>query len=147
MTMAIDDPASTFVAAAPGRPLRGQLARFATVGGISTVVQLGLYAMLDAAMPDQLANLVSLALSTVVNTALNRRWTFAVSGRGALTQQAQAFAVFLLTWGATSGGLWLLDRAWPGASTLVEVATLAFCTGLSTVVRFVAMRRWIFAPS
>ncbi len=126
-------------------PLRGQLARFAAVGGLCTVIQLGLFAVLDQLMPGQAANLVSLVLSTIVNTTLNRRWTFAVSGRGAFAQQAQAFAVFLLTWGATAGGLGLLDELWPDASTAVRVVALALATGLSTVVRFVAMRRWIFA--
>ena len=133
--------------AADTRRLSGQVARFAAVGVIATIVQLGLYAVLDRTMSDQWANLTSLALSTVVNTALNRRWTFAVTGAGALRQQAQAFGIFGLTWGATAGALWLLELLRPDAGTLVEVLVLALATGTSTVVRFVAMRRWIFAAS
>jgi len=130
--------------------LRGQLGRFAVVGGVSTIVHLGLFAVLDqagdvAGLAGQLANLIALTVATIVNTALNRSWTFGVRGPGALRQHAAAFAVFLLTWAGTAGGLGLLHTLRPGASTWLSVAALALGTGVSTVVRFVAMRQWIFA--
>jgi putative flippase GtrA len=73
----------------------------------------------------------------VVNTALNRRWTFRVTGGRAWRQHAQGFVVFLLTWGATSGGLALLDLGWPTAGTPIKLLALVAATGISTVVRFV----------
>ncbi len=122
----------------------------------------------------QEANVVALAVATVVNTALNRAWTFGgnagpsdhgtaagnaganagaragagTSRRGValrLREQTQAFGVFLLTWGATSGGLAVLTATRPDASPVVTVSALAAATATSTVVRFVAMRWWIFA--
>ncbi len=122
----------------------------------------------------QEANVVALAVATVVNTALNRAWTFGgnagpsdhgtaagnaganagaragagTSRRGValrLREQTQAFGVFLLTWGATSGGLAVLAATRPDASPVVTVSALAAATATSTVVRFVAMRWWIFA--
>ena len=64
--------------------LRQQLGRFATVGVASTVLHLGLFAVLNARFASaQLANLAALLAATVVNTALNRRWTFEVRGGGA----------------------------------------------------------------
>jgi putative flippase GtrA len=127
-------------------PLRAQIGRFAAVGIASTLVHLGLFAALHVAWASQLANLVALAIATVVNTALNRRWTFHVTGGGTWRHQVQSLVVFLLTWGATSGGLALLDLLWATAGTPVKVFALAAATGVSTVARFLAMRFWIFAP-
>lgn len=124
--------------------LASQLGRFAVVGAVSTVVHLGLFALVHLAWPSQVANLAALVVATVVNTALNRRWTFRVTGGRAWRQHAQGFVVFLLTWGATSGGLALLDLGWPTAGTPIKLLALVAATGISTVVRFVAMRAWIF---
>lgn len=143
--------------------MRTQVLRFAVVGAITTVLHLGLFTVLMAlggpdalrALNAQEANVVALAVATVVNTALNRAWTFSgnttatsASRRGValrLREQTQAFGVFLLTWGATSGALALLAAARPDASPVVTVSALAAATATSTVVRFVAMRWWIFA--
>jgi putative flippase GtrA len=124
--------------------LPGLIRRFAAVGVLSTVVHLGLFTLLHLAWPSQVANVVALVVATVVNTALNRRWTFRVSGGGSWRHQVQAFVVFLLTWGATSGGLALLDVLWPAAGTPTKLLALIAATGISTVARFLAMRTWIF---
>ena len=123
-----------------------QAGRFAVVGGISTVVHLGLFAVLTTATgASQLANLVALVVATVGNTALNRRWTFGVlSKTGRARHQAQALAIFALTWGLTAGALALLHAWLPAPPTLVATLVLAAATAVSTVVRFVAMRSWIF---
>ena len=126
--------------------LRAQIGRFAAVGVASTCLHLGLFAALHLSSSSQSANLIALVIATVANTALNRRWTFQVTGGGTWRQHGQALVVFLLTWSATSGGLALLDLVWPTAGTPVTVLALAAATGVSTVVRFLAMRSWIFAP-
>ncbi len=129
-----------------GAGLSRQLARFAGVGVVSTALHLGLFALLRLGVDSaQVANLVALALATVANTAMNRRWTFGVRGRErAGRQQAQALAVFGLTLLMTSGSLALLEVWAPGAPAWLQTGVLAAATAVSTVARFVAMRHWIF---
>jgi putative flippase GtrA len=121
----VDSPAVT-----ARRTLGGQVARFAVVGVLCTGVHLGLFTVFHSWWDSQLANVAALVLAGAGN------W---------VRQQLQALGVFLLTWAATSGGLALLETAWPTAPLVVKVLALAALTAVSTVVRFVAMRRWIFA--
>ena len=127
--------------------LRTHILRFATVGATTTVLHLGLFALLSLAVASQLANLLALVLATVVNTYLNRVWTFGRrAGAGSVArEQVQGMLVFLLTWVATAAGLAALQAAWPDAGTVIQVLAIGACTAVSTVVRFVAMRYWIFA--
>jgi putative flippase GtrA len=136
-------PGSGAAAGGLGRQVR----RFAAVGVVSTVVHLGLFAALTHTVGSaQAANLTALLLATVVNTALNRRWTFEVRGAGAARHQLQGLGVFALTWGMTAGALGLLQAVAPSASTATQTVVVAVATALSTLVRFAAMRWWIFAP-
>jgi putative flippase GtrA len=132
--------------AAARNSLRGQLIRFAGVGAVCTVLQLGLFAgFVDTGMPSQAANGLSLVLATIANTAFNRWWTFGISGHRRLaTHHGQALALFAITWLASTAALWLLAAVHPGASTATQTAVVAVANALSTVVRFVAMRFWIF---
>lgn len=136
---------------APARSWRrrlptGQALRFAVVGTLSTGLHFSLFTVLDLVWSQaQLANFTALTLATVGNTAANRWWTFGVSGRAGMAKhQAQGFVLFLVTWGATSGGLAVLHHLRPGAGTLENVGALAISTGVAMVVRFLAMRHWIF---
>jgi putative flippase GtrA len=125
--------------------LRGQVARFAVIGLGSTVLHLGLLAMLTGSFGAQMANLVGLVVSTVANTAANRAWTFQVRGTDLMARQhLQALVVFAITWACSSLALELLAVAWPQASTLMTVVVVGAANAVSTVVRFTAMRSWIF---
>ena len=64
---------------ARGLPL--QIARFTVIGVVSTIAYVALFLLLRLAMPAQAANVVSLLLTAVANTAANRRLTFGISGR------------------------------------------------------------------
>ncbi|MGV1008069.1 MAG: GtrA family protein [Dermatophilaceae bacterium] len=131
----------------PAGRLRTHVVRFAVVGASTTVLHLGMFVVFSHAVTSQLANLGALVLATVVNTYLNRVWTFrrrAGTGNQA-REQLQGMLVFLVTWAATAGGLAALAATWPDAGTGIEVLALAACTAVSTAVRFVAMRYWIFA--
>lgn len=126
-------------------PLGGQLARFAAVGVVCTVVNLGLFAVLHAPLGAQLGNVVALLLATVLNTAANRRWTFGVRGSGGIAKHhLQSLTIFAVTWAVSSGALALLALWTPHASTTLAVLTVAAANVVSTAVRFVAMRTWIF---
>jgi putative flippase GtrA len=129
--------------------LRSQMIRFAGVGVVSTVLHLGLFAaMVDAGLRSQPANGLSLVLATIANTALNRWWTFGVVGRRRLvTHHGQALVIFAITWVASTAALWLLAAVHPGASTATQTLVVAGANAVSTVVRFVAMRSWIFRSS
>lgn len=127
------------------RGWRGQVGRFAVIGGASTVLHLGLLALLTAPLGLQLANVVGLLLSTAANTATNRAWTFQVRGReGRARQQLQALVVFAITWAASSSALAVLPVVRPHATTAATVAVVGAANAVSTVVRFLAMRSWIF---
>lgn len=129
-----------------GRPhLCGQLTRFAAVGVVCTVVNLGLFAGLHAPLGTQLGNVVALLVATLLNTAVNRRWTFGVRGsEGIARHHLQSLSIFAVTWAFSSGALALLARWTPHASTTLAVLTVAAANVVSTAVRFVAMRTWIF---
>lgn len=127
--------------------VRAPLARaltFAGIGGGSTVLYLLLYLALAPALRPQGANAVALLLSTVANTAANRRFTFGVRGRNALAAHHSAgLAVFGLGLAFTSAALALLHLATdPGR--MAEIAALVGANLVVTVLRFLALR-WIFS--
>lgn len=62
------------------RGLTGQLARFAAIGAASTVVHLLLFVALRGELGAIGTNVVALLLSTVANTAANRRLTSVCAG-------------------------------------------------------------------
>jgi putative flippase GtrA len=131
----------------PGVPsgMAGQLVRFASIGILSTLAYLLLYALLRGGLGPFGANLVALVVTAVANTAANRRLTFGVRGReGAVSQQLQGLVVFGLGLALTSGALAALAAWAPGASRLVELSLLVAASALATVLRFVAFRSWVF---
>lgn len=124
-----------------------QLPAFAVIGAISTVAQLVLFVLLRLAMGPLWANALSLIITTVGNTAANRRFTFGVTGTGrALRQQLEGGLAFLLGLALSTGGLALLHAAAPGASRAVEVGALIAANAAATLARFLLMRAWIFHP-
>ena len=77
--------------------------------------------------------------------ALNRAWTFGVSGRRRLvSQHGQALVIFAITYAATTVALAVLGALVPDAGTPCRPLVVAVANVLSTAARFVAMRRWIF---
>ena len=128
--------------------LDAQLLKFAVVGAASTVTHLGLFAALHQVVSAQPANLTALVLATIGNTAVNRRWTFGVRGatrRG--RQHLQALVVFALGWALSASALWALPHVWQDPSTVVSTIAVGASMALSTLVRFVLMRVWIFRSS
>ncbi|WP_404389204.1 GtrA family protein [Humibacillus xanthopallidus] len=132
--------------AAPRIQLSQQVIRFAGVGLVTTALHLGLFAALvRGGVGSQLANGVALVVATLVNTGINRAWTFGVSGRRRLAiHHGQALVIFAITYAATTLALALLGVVAPGASTMVQTGVVLVANVVSTAARFVAMRSWIF---
>lgn len=126
------------------RRMAGQLTRFATIGAVSTLAYLLLFLLLRPAGA-QLANLLALLITTVANTAANRRFTFGVRGPGgAGRHQLQGLIVFGLGLAVTSGSLWLLGKAFADPPRAVELVVLIGANLIATLLRFVLLREWVF---
>jgi putative flippase GtrA len=131
----------------PGVPpgLAGQLVRFAGVGIASTVAYTVLFLALRTGLGAQPANLVALLLTALANTAVNRRFTFGVTGRAGVTRhQAQGLVVFLAGLALTSGGLALLHAVAAAPGRAVELAVLVVANLAATLLRFLLLRGWVF---
>jgi putative flippase GtrA len=148
VTQSTTPTTTTTTVSEPRIRLTQQLVRFAGVGVLSTALHLGLFAALvRGGVGSQLANGIALVIGTIFNTALNRLWTFGVTGRRRLvSQHGQALVIFAITYLATSLALAVLARVAPDASTLTQTIVVAVANVLSTAARFVAMKRWIFVP-
>jgi putative flippase GtrA len=134
----------------PGPPgprarLAWQLPRFISVGVASTVAYAVLYLALRTFLPDLAANLVSLLLTAVGNTAANRRLTFGIRGRdGAAVHQARGMIAFATGLLLTSGALLALHAGDPHAGRAAELAVLVAANLVATMSRFVLYRAWVF---
>jgi len=143
-----------FGAPVPGRAkpqlptgMKRQLPSFAIIGLLSTATQLVIYMLLRLFTGPLWANGLSLLITTILNTAANRRFTFGVSGTsGAFRQQVEGGLTFLLGLGLSTGGLALLHALAPSAPRLLELTTLVTANALATLVRFVLLRSWVFHP-
>jgi putative flippase GtrA len=126
----------------PGVPtgMLSQILRFAAVGVASTAAYFVLYLLLRP-LGAQAANLTSLLVTAVLNTAVNRRFTFGISGRtDAVKHHIGGLVAFGLALGLTSGSLWLLQTYWPSAGQFVEVVALVFANAAATLLRFLSLR-------
>jgi putative flippase GtrA len=138
------------VSTVPGVPARlsRQVLRFAAIGIASTLGYLLLYLLLRAPVGAQGANLVALLITAVANTGANRRLTFGITGsRHAARSQVEGLLVFGLGLLLTSGALGILHSRYPHPARVTELAALVAANLLATVLRFLAYRVWVFAPT
>ena len=124
-----------------------QLAWFAGIGTVATLVYLALYAALRLVMGAQAANAIAWVLTAGGNTAANRRLTFGVHGRpGEARAQVEALVTFGVGWAITSGALFALERLVAQPGYTLELTVLAVSNLVAGLVRFVLLRAWVFAP-
>ena len=125
--------------------LVGQILRFAIVGIASTVMFSLLFLLLRDWLPVMAASVLALLLSTVVNTAVNRRFTFGIrGGHSVVRHQFQGLVVLGMALILTSGAIWLLHAVNAAPSRTAEVVVLTAANLAATVLRFVLFRGWVF---
>src|SRR6266705_4576738 len=125
------------------RDLPLQIARFTVIGVASTIAYVVLFLLLRTIVSAQAANVVSLLVTAVANTAANRRLTCGISGRSnAARHQVKGLIAVGIGLVLTSGSLAMLGSA--RASRLAEVSVLIGANLAATVIRFLLYRFWVF---
>jgi putative flippase GtrA len=126
-------------------PLVRQLLRFTAVGIVCTATSLALYAFLRPYLGSQPANAAALILTSLMNTALNRRLTFKITDRHRLKRDhLNGLIVILVALLITGGSLGVLHWINPAATVAEELWTTTLSGFAATAVRFTLLRHWIF---
>ena len=131
-----------------------EMARFLAVGGLSFVVDLGLFNLLIYGPGHVLghkpltAKIVSVTLATLVSWIGNRYWTFAEhktarGGREQLVYGAINVVGALVPVGTLAFSRYTLGLAGPLADNVSTVLGIA----AATVIRYVGYKRWVFTGS
>ena len=121
--------------------LAGQLVRFAGIGLITSALFALLFTALAPRLGPIVADTVALGLCALVNTAANRRVTFAVHGRaGRGRYYAGGAALAGMQLALTLGTLGVLG--WAGVSSRpAQLLALTLANGVAALGRFVLLRR------
>jgi putative flippase GtrA len=125
-----------------------RLARFVAVGVASTLAYILIYVALRRGLAAQPANAISMLITAVGNTAVNRRVTFGISGRRhAVRHQLRGLIAFGAGLAVTSGALALLHAMAARPSRTAELAVLLVASLIATLARFALYRSWVFRGS
>src|SRR3954471_9943260 len=127
-----------------GDDAAAEFVRFVTVGVSSSLVYFALFLALRGlgALP---ANVVAFVFSSVLATELHRRVTFHAGGRvGWLTAQWEGGGLAVAGLAATSLVLAALDGVL-GTAWWAQLLLIAAVTGAIGLVRFAALRAWVFS--
>jgi putative flippase GtrA len=126
-------------------PAVRQLIRFTGVGVICTASSLALYALLRQWIDPQLANAAALIVTSVMNTALNRRLTFKITSNRKRTQDhLNGLILIVIALVITGSSLGILHGVHPAATVSEELWTTTLSGFVATAVRFTLLRHWIF---
>ncbi len=124
-----------------------QVGIFLVIGVGSTLAYALLFLGLSTTMSSGWANFTALLVTAIANTAANRRFTFGVTGpRDVLRHQFQGLTIFAIGLAATSGSLTVLHSL-GSTHRGAEVVVLTSANLGVTVLRFVALKLWVFAVS
>jgi glycosyltransferase involved in cell wall biosynthesis len=132
------------VVASRTRLLRRRMFSFATIGLLSTLAWVLLYALLREVLPPLTANLIALTITTFFNTEANKRFTFQGYLGSRRNMHFKGFAVFASYYLFTSGALLLLDTLTTRDRHAWEVAVLLASSAVGTSARYLALGQWVF---
>jgi putative flippase GtrA len=125
-----------------------RLGRFVAVGAASTLAYVLIYLVLRRGLAAQPANAISMLVTAVGNTAVNRRVTFGISRRRhALRHQLRGLIAFAAGLVVTSGALALLHALAGRPGRTAELAVLLTASLVATLARFALYRSWVFRGS
>ena len=121
-----------------------QVGVFLVIGVCSTLAYALLFLGLRSVTTSLWANFLALLVTAVANTAANRRFTFGVRGpHDAVRHQVQGLTLFAAGLAVTSGALAVLHAS-GSTNRALEVTVLTVANLAVTVLRFVAMKLWVF---
>ncbi len=124
-----------------------QLTRFGAVGVISSLLY-ALTFLTFGSLGSLAANVLGMVSSTLLANELHRRLTFHASAAvGWLRAQLQGGGLAVVGLLATSLALLALQAAAPDAGLLVQVLLIGAITASIGLVRFAALRTWVFATT
>lgn len=127
----------------PQLSLKTQLWRFLVTGGLSAIVDFGLYVLLYkfADLQPDLAKIIGWIAGTTTAYLLNRRWTFRAPP--STRRLIAVWALYITTFVVQVGLNHLLLRAFDYSATGVVVA-FVIAQGTATVINFIVQRLVIF---
>jgi putative flippase GtrA len=119
------------------------LTRFLAVGAIGFGADLAAFTLLRLAVPDVAARLLAVALAVTVTWALNRRFTFAASGRPVLSEWLRYNATSAAGAGTNAAVSLALLRVSDGA--IGGPLALAAGSVAALAVNYILAKRFAFA--
>jgi putative flippase GtrA len=123
----------------------GQLTRYVVVGALSTLLYGLVFVAVDLA-GDQVANLAGAIASTLLANELHRRLTFHAGTQVTwFTAQWEGGGLAAIGLVATSLALAGFRATFGEVSPLVQIGLVTAVTGAIGLVRFVALRAWVFS--
>ncbi|RIK07245.1 MAG: glycosyl transferase [Acidobacteria bacterium] len=126
-------------------PAAQRLLSFAIVGTLSTLLYLAGFALLRAHLSAMAANAICLVATTVLNTSINRRFTFGITGsRHVLRHHVQAGIALGAAIALTSAALAAFGWIAPEAGRLQELVVVVAANAAATVLRYILLNGWIF---
>jgi putative flippase GtrA len=121
---------------------RASFARYCTVGASGYVVNSGLFLLFQQELPYPVAFVLAFVAAATSNFALNRAWTFQVTGRRASPQYARFLAVS--TGALTMDLLVLLGLVETAGVPRLAAAAVAIL--VATPASYLGNRLWTFRP-
>ncbi|WP_018654956.1 glycosyltransferase [Actinomadura flavalba] len=132
------------VLAKPRAELLVKLVSFGMIGVVSSVLHALIYLLLRDGLEPVGANFVALLVTAVANTEANRRWTFNRAGGPRAGVHTRAGLLFAINYAFTTGVVTLLHVVAPDVHRVTETATLVAAFLMITLLRFLALDRWVF---